>query len=70
MRMPLTMRTVVMGALLGLTTAKSPTNFVVLFMDDNGWGDSGVNTNGSVKETPKYAPPPPPPNPRHFQASR
>lgn len=24
-------------------TASKPTNFVVLFMDDNGWGDSAVN---------------------------
>ena len=28
-----------------------PPNFVVLFMDDNGWGDSSVN-DPSVKETP------------------
>jgi len=47
------LQTVVVGALVGLTMAKTPTNFVVLFMDDNGWGDSGVNTNGAVKETPR-----------------
>ena len=33
------LQTVVVGALVGLTMAKTPTNFVVLFMDDNGWGD-------------------------------
>ena len=27
-------------------------NFVILFMDDHGWGDVGCNTNGEVKETP------------------
>ena len=27
-------------------------NFVVLFLDDHGWGDVGCNTNGTVKETP------------------
>ena len=32
---------------------KPRTNFVVLFMDDNGWGDAGVSTNGSVAETPR-----------------
>ena len=36
------------------SAAKSkPQNFVVLFMDDNGWGDSGVNSKGRVKETPR-----------------
>ena len=27
-------------------------DFVILFMDDHGWGDVGCNTNGEVKETP------------------
>ena len=29
-----------------------PPNFVVLFLDDHGWGDAGFNTNGAVTETP------------------
>ena len=60
-QMPLKLQTAVVGALVGLTVAKTPTNFVVLFMDDNGWGDSGVNTNGAVKETPRSVPHPSPP---------
>ena len=62
--MPLKLQTAVVGALVGLTVAKTPTNFVVLFMDDNGWGDSGVNTNGAVKETPRYYVPQPSPPPQ------
>lgn len=26
--------------------AKPHTNFLVLFMDDNGWGDNGAGSNG------------------------
>ena len=37
---------------LGGSAAAKPTNFVVLFADDNGWGDMGVN-NPNVTETPR-----------------
>ena len=36
---------------VGSSGAEKP-NFVILFMDDHGWGDVGCNTNGEVKETP------------------
>lgn len=39
--------------LAAVAGADSPTNFVVLFMDDNGWGDSSVNMGvQAVHETP------------------
>ena len=39
------------AALAAATPATKP-NFVILFMDDHGWGDVGCNTGGAVKETP------------------
>jgi arylsulfatase A-like enzyme len=46
------------GAMIALVAGQAaavdkPTNFVVLFMDDNGWGDSSVNMGAdAVHETP------------------
>ena len=36
----------------GLGLAAKPPNFVVLFLDNYGWGNAGFNTNGTVIETP------------------
>eukprot|EP01063_Lacrimia_lanifica_P022926 TRINITY_DN30436_c0_g1_i1.p1 TRINITY_DN30436_c0_g1~~TRINITY_DN30436_c0_g1_i1.p1 ORF type:complete len:549 (+),score=163.06 TRINITY_DN30436_c0_g1_i1:35-1681(+) len=38
--------------LAAAAAAAMPPNFVILFLDDHGWGDVGCNTNGSVTETP------------------
>ena len=41
------------AVLLQPCAAGKPTNFVVLFMDDNGWGDSSVNMGADATgETP------------------
>lgn len=50
----LTLRAAMLSAIaLAAAAADKPTNFVVLFMDDNGWGDSSVNMGAdAVHETP------------------
>ena len=53
------------GATAAAAAKKTPAskpNFVVLFLDDHGWGDAGANV-ASVAGLPEGPPPPPRPRP-------